>query len=240
MDGEFDHTVEKFVLSLVASQGDEKIDKVRLVHRLDYATSGVVLVALSKVSTAIAATQFESRAVRKSYLAILHGHIAAAKSVMTWNWAIANGDGFKMELGSCTNPGRMSTSICEVLGYGMYHGAPVSKVRLIPETGRRHQLRLHAAAALHPVVGDATYIEDNAKYFKSNPSFYPPRMMLHAHRLEIRLPRASTPLHGRLSGIRQAEAMQFEAEDPFLNLAGLVISLNTEIGVQNRPKEVIA
>lgn len=227
MDGEFKHTVERFVFAYMAEQTGVKVDKVRLVHRLDYATSGVVLVSVTKVATAIAAAQFEARTVRKVYIALLHGHISESNGVMTWSWPVAGSEGFKMELGSDANPGRSATSLCEVIGYGFYQGAPVTKVRLIPLSGRRHQLRLHAAAALHPIVGDATYSVNEIEKFQGRPGFIPPRMMLHAHRLDIQLPTASAKLFGKKSGMRQIEPMTFIAEDPFLVLDGLVMPSNS-------------
>lgn len=239
MDGEFAHTVEKFVLAAVASSPGgppSGFDKVRNVHRLDYATSGVVLMALQKVSAAIAAEQFERRTVRKSYTALLHGHLRPSScddharaqvddtGRIRWTWSIADGEGFAMVVGTQENPGRPCVTSVQVVAYGTYHGKPVTKVRLFPETGRRHQLRIHAAAAGVPIVGDATYIEDEGMTYFDDSSFVVPRMMLHAQRLALLLPPASAIVHGKKSARGILVPRVFSANDPFEDLADLSLS----------------
>jgi tRNA pseudouridine32 synthase / 23S rRNA pseudouridine746 synthase len=225
MDGEFTHTVEKFVRQVMQTRClADHAGKVRNVHRLDYATSGVVLMALTKHAAAIASDQFERRSVCKTYVAVLHGHLPdpADGSQIEWTWNIAPTDDFIMQAGTASNPGRSAKTVVSVLERGMYCGTEVSKVRFSPESGRRHQLRVHAAAAGYPIVGDASYIENETnKYFPTRPAFFPPRMMLHAQRLEIDLPPASATVYGRKSGLRIATPCVFEAPDPFIDISGL-------------------
>jgi tRNA pseudouridine32 synthase / 23S rRNA pseudouridine746 synthase len=244
IDGDFTHTVAKFVAAAVARRaaepgadaeacarnlvrtvpGQMAAAKVRNIHRLDYATSGVMIVALSKAAAGLACGQFESRTVRKSYLALLHGHVAASTVVA---YPIAEAPGFLMEVGGGANPGRPARSRLEVLSRGAYRGSPVTKVRLVPETGRRHQLRLHAVAHGHPIVGDATYVPDEGRtYFPDDPEFLPPRMMLHAARLELNLPPKEAVVYGRKSSLGLLRPHSFEAEDPFVSerLAGLELA----------------
>lgn len=229
MDGEFTHTVEKLVLhQLKALQEDLTAAGfgLRFVHRLDYATSGVLLVALSRHAAGVAATQFEKRLVRKRYLALVHGHlhlpsvtlgdVQSSPPHLVFDAAIADTHpaSYRMTVGTEHNPGRVSMTKCYPIEYGMYRDAPVTKVCLEPHSGRRHQLRVHCAHAGIPIVGDATYIEDDAVYFH-DPHFMPPRMMLHAHELEIALPPRDQTLYGRKSGLRNAITTKFSADDPF-------------------------
>lgn len=85
---------------------------------------------------------------------------------------------------------------CVVLQKGYLSGKPVTKVRLQPRTGRRHQLRLHMVVAGHPIVGDLSY-EGN-----DTPKNICPRLCLHAHRLSLNL----------IGG----EKSSFVAPDPFI------------------------
>lgn len=230
MDGDFTHTVEKLVLVYIKSLGfDVEAAKkeagfgLRFVHRLDYATSGVMVVGLTRHAAGVAATQFERRKVKKCYLALVHGHVEIPKrghvdddGALTFDQAIADTKppGYRMIVGTADNPGRASKTKCYPLAYGSYNGATVTKVRLEPHSGRRHQLRVHCAHAGMPIVGDATYIEDDSVYFK-DADFVPPRMMLHAYELRLSLPESKNKLHGRKSGLRSAVPMHFVTKDPF-------------------------
>lgn len=226
IDGDFVHTVEKFVANAVRERNtDTTAIKVRNVNRLDYATSGVMICSLSRLACGVAGKQFEDRQVDKTYLALLHGHVRDEESNSAWEWPIADGDGFYMELGSEKNPGRPAFSTCEVISRGTYRSAPVTKVRLSLGTGRRHQLRLHAVAFKHPIVGDATYVQDEADLYFSGDRFTPPRMMLHSEMLTISLPPADTVLRGRKSRMYSLEKHTFRAPDPFVpeRLLGLTL-----------------
>lgn len=245
IDGEFTHTVEKLALSYIMSQGFD-VEKaktetgfgVRFVHRLDYATSGVMLIALTRKAAGVAATQFEKRSVKKRYLALVHGHVGDhievvadmdnRKRFLTFDQAIADTKprGYKMVVGSPGNPGRASLTECYPLAHGSYKGAPITKVLLAPQSGRRHQLRVHCSHAGMPIVGDATYIDDDSVYFK-DPTVLPPRMMLHAFELHISLPPPQEKLYGRKSGLRNAIQQEFSTVDPFSEktLEGLFFGL---------------
>lgn len=226
IDGDFEHTVEKLILRYMRSISFDVATpgfRPRFVHRLDYATSGVLLVGLSKHATSVASSQFERRDAKKVYIALVHGVV---KRERVFDAAIADTvpPGYRMTVGSADNAGRKSLTKCVPVGWGRYHGARVTKVRLEPWSGRRHQLRVHLASAGTPIVGDATYIEDDAVYFKK--VFIPPRMMLHAMELRIRLPERGKVLYGRKSGLREAVDMVFNGGDPFVEeeVEGLVLN----------------
>ena len=160
----------------------------RPVHQLDFATSGVLCVALSKKAAAAASRLFESRQTSKLYLALIHGH-------PTWDSYTARGAigedatdprGFRMAIegdSGCTKPLSATTELF-VVARGTLDGRPVTKLLMRPKDGRRHQLRLHARAAGHPIVGDVAYCGDTIAV----------RMMLHAWRLRLPLPKRPQPL----------------------------------------------
>lgn len=244
MDGEFDFTVEKLLLDAIRARGfnvdiPPKGFAPRFVQRLDYATSGVMLVALSKHVAGIASKQFAGRTVRKCYTAVVHGHVfvnadnadrradgadgLSEEPFLSWEWPLADGEGYKMLVGTPEKRGREAMTRCYPLAHGVYYGAPVTKVRLEPRTGRRHQLRVHCAMGGVPIVGDATYIPDDGVFF-ADKLFVPPRMMLHAARLEINMPSADQIVYGHKSGLRRAVPFVFEAQDPFVAIPGLTFS----------------
>eukprot|EP01112_Ceratiomyxa_fruticulosa_P002658 TRINITY_DN1280_c0_g1_i1.p1 TRINITY_DN1280_c0_g1~~TRINITY_DN1280_c0_g1_i1.p1 ORF type:complete len:299 (+),score=56.12 TRINITY_DN1280_c0_g1_i1:102-998(+) len=189
IDGEaHEHTIEK----MLRKEFPEN-EKFWWVHQLDYATSGVLCVGLTKKATAKASALFRERQTEKTYLALLHGVVP--QGVHTVDHPIADDpqSDFKMMPGTDEVPGRSAVTKIEVLSYGKYNSKDVTKVALHPVTGRRHQLRIHTLLFGHPIVGDATYTDD----------LETPRMMLHAWRL--------------LLPFKTGE-IEIQTEDPFENI----------------------
>lgn len=103
----------------------------------------------------------------------------------------------RMEPGRVGNSGRVAQTTVEVLTQGFYQGRPVTKLRLTPRTGRRHQLRVHCLCLGHPIVGDYTYnalhrqaVDDEDRHqtreadsSSAGDEESACRMMLHAHKL---------------------------------------------------------
>mmetsp|Transcript_11558 Transcript_11558/g.35334 ORF Transcript_11558/g.35334 Transcript_11558/m.35334 type:complete len:275 (-) Transcript_11558:136-960(-) len=203
VDGDFDFTVERLARQELAKRvGIVGGSKLRLVHQLDYATSGILVLALSRKAAAFACKQFEQRTVKKTYLALVYGTMPAGTYHYDGDIAEDTKDSFKMTVGTADNPGRRADTYCTPVAYGLFNSKPVTKVKLEPSSGRRHQLRVHLLHAGFPIVGDATYAEDSDG--GPNDPNTPPRMMLHAWRLLIELP---APV-----GLKQ-----FETVDPFLD-----------------------
>ena len=139
-----------------------------VVHRLDRDTSGVMVFAKTRAAYLDLRRQFESHeTVEKTYLAVLHGAPRERK-------------------GTVDSPvGRdrlLAVSHWEVLAR---HG-PVALVQFMIETGRMHQIRIHAAELGHPVVGDRTY-GDAAKDRRLR--IRPKRHLLHAVELSFLHPK---------------------------------------------------
>eukprot|EP00177_Eucheuma_denticulatum_P003332 GFKZ01006021.1.p1 GENE.GFKZ01006021.1~~GFKZ01006021.1.p1 ORF type:complete len:308 (+),score=16.44 GFKZ01006021.1:88-924(+) len=188
IDGDFTHTVSKLVITHLSTTAQHPTapPNPRFIQRLDYATSGVLLIGLCRRAAALAARQFERREVRKEYLALVHGWLTDAR---TFDSAIADTipRGFRMTTGTSSNPGRSALTNLIPLCKAWYLGARVTKVRLEARSGRRHQLRVHCAGGGVPIVGDATYVEGEGERYFGDDEVVPPRMMLHARLLEVRL-----------------------------------------------------
>jgi 23S rRNA pseudouridine1911/1915/1917 synthase len=145
-------------------------NRAGIVHRLDRATSGVMICA--KTSSALGALQkqFAVRKTKKTYVAITQGHLQPEHAII--------------DMPIERNPNKPQTFRVGINGKPSVTEYEVSEqsshydmVSLQPKTGRTHQLRVHLASQGHPVLGDALYGGKAAK-----------RMYLHALSLEITLP----------------------------------------------------
>uniref|UniRef100_A0A1B6E762 Pseudouridine synthase RsuA/RluA-like domain-containing protein n=1 Tax=Clastoptera arizonana TaxID=38151 RepID=A0A1B6E762_9HEMI len=151
-------------------------------HRLDYATSGVICIALHKKACSAATSAFEGRITKKYYLALLRGHVS--EEIVDISIAIGEDSreihsSHKMctaKETACLLPRNAHTRLL-ILERGLYCQYPATKVLLRPITGRRHQLRVHCSYIGHTIVGDFTYSrrKDNIPY----------RTFLHAFRLVL-------------------------------------------------------
>lgn len=142
-------------------------------HRLDMSTSGIIVFAMSKAADRELKRQFREREPKKSYLALVWGH--------------PEKDGGTVELPLiCDWENRPRQMICfergksAVTNYRVLSRLPdnCARVKLMPVTGRSHQLRLHMLALGHPILGDKFYAHPQAKAMT-------PRLCLHAECLQI-------------------------------------------------------
>lgn len=122
------------------------------VHRIDRATSGVLLFALSSEIAAKMAQLFLEHQVQKTYLAVVRGHMPESGLI---DHALKPDP---------TRPAKEAVTAYRCLAkteidapVGRYATARYSLVEFTPQHGRRHQLRRHAAHLSHPIVGDTTY-----------------------------------------------------------------------------------
>lgn len=123
-----------------------------IVHRLDRETSGVMVVARTQQAYLALRRQFEShRDVQKTYLAILHG--APAKRTGTIDAPIGRKPWDPKRMAVVERNGARAVTHWTVLAK---HG-PLALVEFKIETGRTHQIRVHAAHLGHPVAGDSLY-----------------------------------------------------------------------------------
>ncbi|KAI8079732.1 pseudouridine synthase [Halteromyces radiatus] len=169
------------------------------VHQIDYATSGIYVLALTRQAAAAVSTLFRERQVEKTYLAIVHGHLQQENSTFTIDKPIGQDPDHPFRM-AVVPTGKSSFTTVHILQHGYYNDAqqkidriPVTKVLLYPKTGRRHQLRVHLQSIGHPILGDFNYEVPFSNAF---------RMMLHAYKIHFPLP--SGPL-------------TVETDDPFEN-----------------------
>ncbi|MGP6487880.1 bifunctional tRNA pseudouridine(32) synthase/23S rRNA pseudouridine(746) synthase RluA [Duffyella gerundensis] len=152
------------------------------VHRLDMATSGVIIVALTKAAERELKRQFREREPAKRYQARVWGHPAAEKGVIDLPLICDWPNRPKQKV--CFETGKAAQTEYEVLEYRDDNSA---SVQLTPITGRSHQLRVHMLALGHPILGDGFYAHDEAKAMAA-------RLLLHAEMLTITHPQYGTPM----------------------------------------------
>ncbi len=163
---------EASVASFIRDKTKDMVgERAGIVHRLDRATSGVMIAARNQVAQTFLQKEFSDKKVQKEYVALVHGtpdveeaHIIAA---LARNPKIPQQ--FKVD-----KAGKHAETIYKIVK----SNKTVSMIDLHPLTGRTHQLRLHMEHIGHPIIGDILYSDDKNE----------PRMYLHAHKLTIRLP----------------------------------------------------
>ncbi|MEC9352358.1 MAG: RluA family pseudouridine synthase [Planctomycetota bacterium] len=126
----------------------EEYIRPRVVHRIDRLTSGLVIFAKTPAAERKLAAAFEARQVRKEYLAIVLGDMAAARK--TISVPIDTGRKGRMRWGAA---GKRSETVFEAIErFGTF-----TLVRALPLSGRTHQIRVHALAAGFPLAVDSLY-----------------------------------------------------------------------------------
>ncbi|HSW37188.1 MAG TPA: RluA family pseudouridine synthase [Candidatus Saccharimonadales bacterium] len=155
---------------LAARVKDLSGERAGIVHRLDRATSGVMICAKTPEALAWLQKQFSSRKVKKIYVAIIEGQLKEERAII--------------DMPIERNPKRPQTFRVGANGKSAITQYEVSRsngklslVELSPQTGRTHQLRVHLAQLGHPIVGDNLYGGKPAE-----------RLFLHALSLETTLP----------------------------------------------------
>jgi len=178
---------EAFLVDLLREQvGGE----VFLAHRLDRATSGVLLVARSAVVAAALGEQFMGRAVQKEYLAVVRGWPEPAEGLIDYPLPGSRETGPRRE--ARTHYSRLAT--VEVpIALGRYPQQRYALVRAQPHSGRFRQIRKHLAHIHHPVIGDCQHgRSDHNRLYKQH--FGCHRMLLHAWRLCFAHPSSGMPM----------------------------------------------
>ena len=150
-----------------------------VVHRLDMATSGLILMARGAEMQRRLSRAFAEREVSKRYVAVVAGRLDAAATADGWGvieLPIA-ADWPRRPLRIIDRErGQASVSRWRVLAHD--NAAGTTRIELEPVTGRSHQLRVHLLAIGHPILGDALYAPPPV----ANAA---PRLLLHASRLQF-------------------------------------------------------
>ena len=127
----------------------QQYPNTKMVHRLDFGTSGIMLVALNKQVNAKLTKQFQLRTVEKTYTAVLHGNIGT--DIGEINAPIARADFPYQKI--CALNGKDARSLYHVLE----RTESSTRVLFTPLTGRTHQLRVHSLSIGHPILGCDLY-----------------------------------------------------------------------------------
>jgi tRNA pseudouridine32 synthase/23S rRNA pseudouridine746 synthase len=143
-----------------------------LIHRLDFGTSGLMLVALNKDINKQICEQFSNRSVQKEYQAILDGKLLAKSGEINIP-IIKDADNFPLQK-VCHQTGKKAVSQYQIISYNQTNNT--TKVLFKPITGRTHQLRIHSREIGHSIIGCDLYDAEQS-YLKAD------RLMLHASRL---------------------------------------------------------
>lgn len=148
-----------------------------LIHRLDLDTSGLMVVGLNKAAAGKLGQLFEKRQVYKEYVAIASGIVEADQGKIELpirpNW-----DNRPLQM-VCHQQGKSALTEYEVLARDIENNQ--TRVKLVPHTGRSHQLRIHMAEIGHALVGCDLYAPDEVCYAGG-------RLMLHANQLSFKSP----------------------------------------------------
>ncbi len=154
---------------------------VKLIHRLDMDTSGLLIFAKNAAAQSHISKQFIDRLPQKTYQARVFG---------TWETIGATGKiSVPVRYEPTTKPRHIvdydwkknALTLYEVLGYEECNGQAVTRVALKPVTGRSHQLRVHMVHCEHVIIGDPIYAEGAALEIA-------PRLNLHAQQLRLKHP----------------------------------------------------
>ena len=185
--------IAKHVDELINAARPEYDGSLRLVHRIDKDTSGVLVIAKGYDAALKISSLFKERRVRKTYLALAYGSLD--KKEWTIDVPIAYKD--------CKADGKTKSAITEYRTLDEAHGL-VSLVELSPLTGRKHQLREHMAGIGHPVVGDFRYGSGDqfARLKDKLGTSVPRQLMLHAYKIAIEgKPEISAPMPAHIKRI---------------------------------------
>lgn len=180
---------------------------LRLAHRLDRETSGVLLLSKDAVSARLIQEQFERRETAKEYLALVAGVPTWTETSLDLPLAKA-GDGIKVRQAALEDGAPALTNFVRLAASNT-----AALVLCRPKTGRLHQIRVHLMHLGHPILGDLLYGGDGSLYLKAvagsltaedRAAAGAPRQMLHARSLSFKHPltgeslTVSAPLHADL------------------------------------------
>lgn len=156
------------------TKGFDESNRSGIVHRLDRATSGVMICAKNPEALSWLQKQFSTRKVKKTYLAVVEGTLKNEEALIDMPIERNPKQPQRFRVG---HNGKSAQTYYKVLKQFEFNDDLYSLVELKPTTGRTHQLRVHLNYLKKPIVGDEFYDGKKAK-----------RLYLHAAELEITLP----------------------------------------------------
>lgn len=158
----------------------------KLAHRLDFGTSGIMLVGLNAASAQHLNQQFQVRTIEKRYIALLEGWLVDDQGQISA--PIAKDKKIFPRVKICHDTGKAAVSEYRVLQ--RLEQPRCSLVQFTPLTGRTHQLRIHSLAIGHPILGCDLYKSAQSEQLAE-------RLQLHASDLYFQHPASGEPVHGQ-------------------------------------------
>ncbi|MDB5031917.1 pseudouridine synthase [Mucilaginibacter sp.] len=169
---------EEFALQLLRDQVGLKVNPV---HRLDRATGGILLFALSKEVEIAMQQQFSDNLVNKKYTAIVRGYTPDSEEI---NYPLRKENGVLQ--GAFTVYQTLNRAEIPV-PLGIHDTSRYSLIEIKPTTGRMHQIRKHMSHVFHPIIGDTTHgCNKQNKLFKEKWNMT--TLLLHASQLSFNHP----------------------------------------------------
>jgi len=159
-------SVASFIRQLTGQSGE----RAGIVHRLDRATSGLMVCAKNEATMKFLQKQFADRHVQKTYMAVIKGHLKLPEAIIDMPIERNPKAPSTFRVGSNGKPAQTKYKV--LTSNELY-----DEVQLVPATGRTHQLRVHLQHQGHPIIGDTLY--------KGQPAS---RLYLHAYQLTIKVP----------------------------------------------------
>jgi 23S rRNA pseudouridine1911/1915/1917 synthase len=143
--------------------GGAGVTKPHMINRLDRETSGIILVASNPALAGELGKIWETRAVEKSYLALVHGHLPQSHGII--DVPLGKDEHSLVAIKDCVRPdGAMARTEFHVERRFTRPEGDFSLLKIVPHTGRKHQIRVHLAHFGHPLVGDKLYGGDEQIY----------------------------------------------------------------------------
>lgn len=169
----------------------QQFPSATMVHRLDFGTSGLMVLALNKASNSALTKQFQARTIQKRYTAILEGKVKPDMGEITL--AIAKDSSLFPRMVLCETKGKPAQTQYKVLSH--LNAPERTRIEFTPLTGRTHQLRIHSLAFGHPILGCDLYNSATSQQQAT-------RLLLHASELTFEHPSSG-------------ESVSFKSECPF-------------------------
>ncbi len=177
--GHYSHTLINGLLYLFPELiKNTNLYRMGLVHRLDKDTSGLIIITKNEMAQQYIAAQFKQRTIKKEYVAIVSGRMEKDEDEIYTR--IGRNPINRQRMTVLITNGKEAVTRYQVLKY-LQSG---TFVRLLPLTGRMHQLRVHMRYLHHPVIGDNFYAGKKTEFHFLG-------MMLHARKIRFNHPRTN-------------------------------------------------
>ena len=205
--GQTQNTIAQAIVAREPHIADARYDdtplsqaRAGIVHRLDKATSGLLVIAKTHAALIALQQQFKDRTIKKEYVAIVAGTLRESCVV---DAAIARHP-VKRQRQAVVLTGKPATTAFTPLAQGTPDGTPITYVQANPVTGRTHQIRVHLSHIHHPILGDLVYADKNSMNISHALAVH--NLLLHAKKITF-----THPVTGKTVTYHAEEPAYFKA-----------------------------